>query len=82
MSTFTALDLTVEEAFKSLTGFQSIAIRQTFGKPVQELDNLLMVYALLMCHSGRSYEEVMKLSISEVDALFKAEDEDPFRGKA
>lgn len=72
-------ELTAEDFFKSITGFDEIAIQKTFGTSFVDLrnDQFRFLRALVFVDLRRdgkkdaeAYTEVMNLGIGQVDAWF------------
>lgn len=81
-------DLTADDMFDSLTGFEEIAVKQTFGVPITELaktDPLQMVRALVFAHVKRggvvkdseARKVAQGLTLGQVDDYFADDAGDP-----
>lgn len=80
-------ELTAEDFFKSITGFDEIAIQKAFGTPFVDLrnDQFRFLRALVFVDLRRdgkkdadAYAEVMGLGIGAVDAWFPAAEPEVF----
>lgn len=74
---------TVMETVKSLTGFDELAIEKMFKKPVDELDGIKLVRAIVFVQERRTglddktaYNKMMNLTVGQVSDRFAKEDED------
>lgn len=86
MSTSTSTDMTADEMFESMTGYDEKAVTEAFGAPIATLarnDELQMVRALVFVDKRRqgvkgrhALEAAQALTIAEVDNYF-AKDADP-----
>lgn len=77
-------ELTAQETYDSLTGFEEIAIRKHFGMAVNELDKFTIGRALVFAHKRRdglkdpeAYEAALAMTRSEVQEFFPAEADEP-----